>query len=99
MNFRDMQENDLNDVFFNSYEFGTSATVKKNLNSIILIETDEYELNSSSQRAFFLKSSDIVANSIEEGDVLVIDGVEREILNVSPISSDRRINILVLKND
>ena len=93
-----MLEDDLDDVFFNSDEFGTSATVKKNLNSIVLIETDEYELSSSNQRAFFLKSSDIVANSLEDGDVIVIDGAEREILNFSPFDGDRRMNLLVLKN-
>jgi hypothetical protein len=97
MSFGEMLEDDLDDVFFNSDEFGTSATVKKNLNSIVLIETDEYELSSSNQRAFFIKSSDIAANSLEDGDVIVTNGAEREILNFSPLDGDRRMNLLVLK--
>jgi len=62
-----MIANDLPSVFFDKDEFGKEFFLGEK--SIILIETDDYDIASTKHRAFLAKTIDLVG--LNDGDTLV----------------------------
>jgi len=69
-------------VFYNADEFSIIAT-KADGTKILLNKDDNEEYGDIEQDIYRLKSSDVELLSV--GDILLIDGIEREILTLEPI--------------
>jgi len=93
MNFKDSVEDDLNEVFFNQDEFGKEFILGEK--SIILIETDDYDIASTKHRAFLAKSSDLVG--LNDGDTLVSASQSFSVVNFDTLEGESDISLIMLE--
>ena len=89
---------DLESVLFDEDEFADEFLLERDTNiKIVLIESDEYEVNSSAYRAFLAKSSEISLCSIADGDVLLLGDKRFEVMNFDPVDGDRATTLIAIK--
>lgn len=82
MDLKELQQFDLENVIYNRDEFSTVA-IKADEAEILLNRDDGEEYGDIEQDMYRVQSSD--AELLSAGDILLIDGVEREILTLEPI--------------